>query len=1082
MALDSQIVDVKFVQGMDTKTNKKLVVPGKWNLLRNCTLADDGSILKRPGVTGLVPGSTGDGNGLATFGTELLTVDADVVSSVSSPTSFPSKREPAAYPAGGQLGFVDVVGKSQVLRNTGMQDSCDCAYGLGLTCYAWRDLTSAGTATGVSVAVVDEATGAHLLAPFQIHTNAGTLCPRVVFSVDTFFVFYVAPTGATNSLFCAPIVVDATGGIGVNGEVALIASASLNIQNFDACEFMQSAGVGSVGVSYVWNDGVTSVRAIRVTQTLGIPAIASGPVNLISAADLPTANVQGIGVCWMSDPASGYYATFTVGSGATAMSGTAVRILNSAFATFAAALQIDATVSGAGGQRHVTAIGESGFVVAMCFTDEQSDIAANALHPLRRTEITTNGAVVSVTTAAATFANSAGFLTSATTASGPTGPWIYGKPFARAEWDSTGSGKLENGTLFLPVCVLENYNPLTLGTNTETLSTQCSMFILDGITGDVVGKALYGRFGVANAAFTAPTVTTPCSTPAVPSGWALEVTERTTLNFTAGINTTPTGVSRLTFKPRTTTPPICAQLGESTFFAGGSMSLYDSSGITEVGFPLFPEGASVVATGAGGAMTAGVHQIVFVYEWIDGMGNRVQSAPSLPISVTTVLNDSLTCEVPSMLLSQKSNIRVAPYMTQAAGLTFNRVTANGQANLLTSNVTTITITASDADIAGNELLYTQPLQAGTTLPNVAPGPCTTLGIHQNRVFVDLADQPGAFRYSQQLLDGVSLQWSETLGGTTPVDGGAIVGFCAMDEKMIIFCERKIFVIVGNGPTPSGRFNQYSDPVEVLSDVGCNEARSILKMPQGIMFKSDKGWCRLGRDLQVQYVGAGVAEFDDNDVSSAVYLEDERECRFSSLSGTQLIYAYKSEQWSTAQILAGESTYAIACAVWWPTLGLYISISPTNGLNRDTPGAYIDDPGGQAPRPFSIVGRTSFLHLGALEGFQRVRWLYLTATSTAEPIGSLTVVVDFDDVYQALATGAPGSYSTSFTLTSAFPVGTTVPDVRHKLHRQKCKSVAFTFTETGSPSAASGITGFQALALEVGMKRGTNKLPGAQSVP
>ncbi len=115
-----------------------------------------------------------------------------------------------------------------------------------------------------------------------------------------------------------------------------------------------------------------------------------------------------------------------------------------------------------------------------------------------------------------------------------------------------------------------------------------------------------------------------------------------------------------------------------------------------------------------------------------------------------------------------------------------------------------------------------------------------------------------------------------------------------------------------------------------------------------------------------------------------------------------------------------------------------------------------------------------MHVGTLEGFQRVRWLYLTATADSNPAGTLTVAVDFDDSYGS----APGAYSLAVSLaTITFGVGRSI-DLRHKLRRMKCKSVAFTFTDS---SGVPPLTGIQALALDVGRKRGTNKLPAAQGV-
>ena len=467
-------------------------------------------------------------------------------------------------------------------------------------------------------------------------------------------------------------------------------------------------------------------------------------------------------------------------------------------------------------------------------------------------------------------------------------------------------------------------------------------------------------------------------------------------------------------------------------------------------------------------------------------------------------NQTVTVTAPTLHLSQKTGITLVLYVTQDAGTIFNRETPMTAPLANTTAAVSVTFPAlagatSITGVAGNELLYTQPLQAGTTLPNDAPGPTSSLAVHQNRLFVDLTDTQGGYRYSQQVIPGVGLQWNGTLGGTTPVDGGAIVGFADMDDLVLIFCERKIYRVTGTGPTPSGGYDTYSDPVEIPSDTGCSDARSILKMPNGVVFKSDKGWHRVGRDLTVSYIGAAVFAYDAYDVFAACYIEDRKEARFScgfsfhygtgNEIGVMLVYSYLDDQWSVSSITvspaaAADRTLLAYDGIWWPVLGVYVSISLADGLCRDTPGVFSDQIPSGATAPVVMTARTSFLHLPQLEGYQRVRWLYITGSFTGAPpaVSGLDILVDFDDVYSAV-TGSTttGQYTATGTqLAATSGTGRTI-DFRHKLHKQKCKSVAFTFTNSTSFSSWAGITGLEAMALEIGAKRGVNRLSAAQTV-
>lgn len=1098
--LDFQLVDVKFTQGLETQTSKKLVIPGKWNLLQNCTLSVNGALTKRDGTTHLV--STALGNGLATFNDELLAINGTAVSSISSPTLNPASIGASALPVAGQLGFVQAT-KTEIARGGDFPEGGDVAHGGGFTCYVWAAYTAAGGYDGVYCTVLDEFTGTRVVQKTQVSVTG--VRPRVVFSVNAFFIFYVQPAGP--DLVC--FVITTTAGVLTAGLVVnLITSASLMNKNFDACEFMNSSTVGSVAVSYVWGDGVTSVRAIRVTQTATVPSIATGPINLITEAQIPNLSVFGLGVCFLSSTV-GSYATFIFATAGGATSGTVVKILDNTFASAAAFLQVDATVPLVAAACHVCAVGLAARDVAVVFTDQQSSIAAAAaLVPLRRTEINFTAGVITVVSSVTLRSSAVAPGGGPTLLAPPRGPFIAGKPFAAKAWDSGGPGTLVNGALMLPVAIVENHT----AASTNTTNLQPTLMLMDGVSGVIVARCLYGTYGVGGPLAGVPLVYTPSSTPVVNTRsskdfatYALAAGEKGTFQFSNGVSTTQNGIVRVSFTPQLVTAPARAQLGASTYLGGGSLTAYDALGLTEAGFPLFPEGLAVVS--AAGLLPAGTYSACALYEWVDGQGQRHQSAPSLPISFTSNggAAGSFTIACPTLLISQKTGVTLVLYVTQAGGVTFSRVTPMTAPVLNTTAAVLVTFpplaaAASVTSVAGNELLYSQPFQSGTTLPNNAPGPTSALAVHQNRLFVDRTDKPGAYAYSQPLTNGTGLQWNETLGGMIPSDGGKLVGLVDMDDKVILLCSRKLYYVAGTGPATSGAFNGYSEPIEILSDVGCSSRVSILKTPVGVMFKSLKGFQMLRRDLSVQYIGSAVTAYDGYEVFSATMLEDQQEARFtlgfafrfgqgSTELGVNLVYSYVMDQWSTTVITvtppaAAARNFVGYDSVWWPTLQLFIQTSLVDGLIRDTPGTYDDNLPITVSSPVIPSARTSFLHLSTLGAFQRVRWLYLTASLSPAQTNAtgVSIVVDYDDVYSAVTPpGSTGAYTaTGSQALTTYGTGGVI-DFRHKLRRQKCKSIAFTFSNLNTFANLAGILGFEALTLEVGMKRGTQKLSAAQTV-
>jgi hypothetical protein len=1049
-----------------------LVVPGKWNLLQNVGLSADYSLTRRDACQALA--GTTNANGLATLGGELLAIAGTTVSSISPATAL---SQVTAIP--GQLGNIGV-SKSTLPSTAGKQDSADVATGLGYTVYVWRQLDLFGGQPSIMASVYTEDTQTRIVGPVALFTSNTALFPRVVFSNDAFFVFLVEQSSAT--IRCATFV-PSLNPIAFGTLTTLVTGYPGGV--VDAAD-MFVASTTKVAIAYAWGDTVTSVRVSSITRAGLIPVLGT-TLNVFTEAQLPNAQIQGISMCSSATMAF----VFAISTAGAALSGTAGRSFDpSAFSLRSSATVVDATAQPIASRSNVTCL-QFAAASAAVFSDQASQYVATAsLVPIRMAAVVDAGVASPLTVAIVkTLTNSSTFSgTPGVDAHGPTGPWICGRPFL-VSTPTLGT----SNSLVLPVRTISNW-PTSVPAY-PTLNQQNSLFFLDGISGAVIGKALYGSASVATVSASGAAFGVPCSTPIVPGGFAFVAIERELLSFSSGIETSLSGIRRLTLSALTSTPPIKAQLGSTLLLAGGMLSMYDGRQMREQGFHLFPEGVLVANVAATGSFAPGTYQFVAVYEWFDATGARHQSAPSLPATVTTANLDSVVFRIPSLRLTQTlAATNIAIYGTQNAGTIFNRVTSLAAPlgnNTFTSQATP-TLLGPATTWASNELLYTQPDQAGTTLPNDSPGPCSVIAVHQNRAFVDLTDSPGSFRYSQQLIPGVGLQFNESLGGTVPIDAGGIVGFVDLDEKVFIFTPRRIYAITGTGPTSSGGYSNYSDPIQIPADVGCVEARSILATPFGIIFKSAKGWYLLTRDLSVKYIGGGVAAYDENNVTSAVMMQDRQECRFTTTLvaqtsvGTQLVFHYPTNEWSVTSIasstLGAGKTYIATDALVWSTTGRYVSASLADGVNTDVAQVAQDSVGVNTPAFIQCVGRTSFLALSKLEGFQRIRWLYLTMSNSFGGPGNsnLSIRVDFDDVYGAVD---PPGVNNAYSLTTDLGLGASsvVLDLRHKLRQQKCKSVAFTFTFTPYDTGNPGPDGLQAMMLQVGMKRGTYKLQASQSV-
>jgi hypothetical protein len=177
--LQKQLMALDFGQGVDTKTDPKLVQPGKLTELKNGVFKRGKSISKRFGYDVLsstkVDGSAiTSGDSGATFNNELLLFSAQKVFSYSEAT--------AKWIDKGSCVSL-ILNTKQIAKNTAAQSQPDSAIINGVSLYAWED--SRG---GVRASVFDETTGTPLVADTSVDGSASR--PRCLAFGGYLFVFY----------------------------------------------------------------------------------------------------------------------------------------------------------------------------------------------------------------------------------------------------------------------------------------------------------------------------------------------------------------------------------------------------------------------------------------------------------------------------------------------------------------------------------------------------------------------------------------------------------------------------------------------------------------------------------------------------------------------------------------------------------------------------------------------------------------------------------------------------------------------------------------------------------------------------
>jgi hypothetical protein len=177
--LDKQIVPVNFAQGVDTKTDPKLVMAGKLTLLENGVFTQGKKIKKRNGYDALEDTTTdnttlGVSQGLYSFNNELIRFTGGSVYTYAVNNAKWVNKGPA---------FSINVTSQPVIRNNYQQTICDSAYTDKHAVFVWQD--SRGS---VRCNVNDITSNAQLIPDLELRATA--VAPKCITVGGYVLIFY----------------------------------------------------------------------------------------------------------------------------------------------------------------------------------------------------------------------------------------------------------------------------------------------------------------------------------------------------------------------------------------------------------------------------------------------------------------------------------------------------------------------------------------------------------------------------------------------------------------------------------------------------------------------------------------------------------------------------------------------------------------------------------------------------------------------------------------------------------------------------------------------------------------------------
>lgn len=621
---------------------------------------------------------------------------------------------------------------------------------------------------------------------------------------------------------------------------------------------------------------------------------------------------------------------------------------------------------------------------------------------------------------------------------------------------------------------------------------QNQIFVLSDNTTfcDVIARAYYGSAsGTPSSALTG-SAPMPAVFLASSSVWKIPVLEAVVIPTTNGDVQTTFGLS--CFSVDFAAAPVSdnrSEIGGSLILGGGIVSQYDGQKNVELGFSLWPDETSVLL-GAGGSLSAGSYQWVACYEWTDQNGYIHRSAASLPVSATASAGQAATVTVSNLTITKKNpaygreNCSIVLYRTIANGTIFYRASSLSAptANSVSSFTTAISDTLSDTDLQSRPLLYS----TGGTVENIVAAPLKSLSMHRGRLFGIDSTNPLQIWFSKQITPNAPVEFSDSFGLMIDNRGGPITALASLDDKLIIFKKSLIMMLSGQGPDALGNQNDFSDAMLVTSDCGCIDSRSVVTVPDGLMFQSSKGIYLLDRSLRATYIGADVEKYNDNQVVSSQLIPTTNQVRFVTDSGVALVYDYFVQQWSVfTNHTAVDTVIWLNSFCWLKSDG---TVMREDSSRKDDNGEFVQMSATTAWINFA-VDSGSYIEASegrlpmALQSFQRVYKMMVIGEYVNQHKLRVRISYDYDDTtaqdvtVQSPQMADPVVYGESSPYGSEALYGGSwqLYQWRIDFARQKCQAVKITINDMQDGGIASESCRLSAMTFELGLKPGMNRI-------
>ena len=304
--------------------------------------------------------------------------------------------------------------------------------------------------------------------------------------------------------------------------------------------------------------------------------------------------------------------------------------------------------------------------------------------------------------------------------------------------------------------------------------------------------------------------------------------------------------------------------------SGGMPGFYDGGAFGELGFPHWPI-CTVATTAASGGLTSALYGYAFCFAQADNQGLLHRSAFYTTSITPPNAANTVTVTVTNGLLYSWRSSGSTNDNTMQPVIEIYRTGANGTISYYVGSVPafagqTWVDAATDANIASNTLQYT----TGGVLDSVNP-PSAPSGIirHVDRLWL-IDDTQQNVWYTINFNSGDAPYFNETL--TLSFTKETLTAQASMDDKWVGFSARSIWYVEGYGPNALGLGSDLTTAVQVPTDTGAADWRSVVTVPSvGVFFQSALNGLiyLLDRGLGVTCVGKVIQDWMGDVASGGV---------------------------------------------------------------------------------------------------------------------------------------------------------------------------------------------------------------------